>query len=189
MTRLLPRRAKTEAKQRIQQSLALEKDNVINSDFDYNFENIGFLNQGLVIKHSSLPNAGYGVFATRDYRKWDIVCEYSGQVAKWESSLTVASSTHTGDLNYDQVIHGWRYPLVTEKKNPGSMLNDAKDSIQTNCFLHLSDLSHDARQKYTCFENIGTKTTARLFIVAKRNIVSGSELFLCYGKKYWVKHG
>jgi hypothetical protein len=177
------RAAKIKCIEKLKQYYEQEKQDQETLD-GLSWDSFSFLNNGLELLPSLLPNAGRGVFCTRNFEKNDIICEYSGTVCKGLSK-DFRYRAKLGSLN---VIDGYRFLDNQTYINPGSMINDAKDIKGYNCYFYLSKEQSENRKKNTHFENKGFRTPLRLFVVASKDIAKGSELYLSYGKTYWDRY-
>jgi SET domain-containing protein len=124
--------------------------------------------EDLVVKKSTLPNAGKGLFITRDVKKGERICEYLGEVIT-EKEL---------DERAENDIYGYAFYISKKKcidayyvpEALARFANDAKGltrvkGITNNC-------------SYEVWKNRG-------WIVAEKNIKAGSELLVSYGNEYW----
>jgi len=149
---------------------------------EVDYKNMGFVNDGLEVKLSTLPNAGRGVFVTRDFLEDQIVCEYSGKVTSIYTFFQ--HFQYRAQLGKEYTILGNPHESI----NPGCLINDAKDATKTNCCLYFVPIPSAQLLQYARLNNTGRKVNCRLFVVAKKDISVGSELFLSYGKDYWNHH-
>jgi hypothetical protein len=114
---------------------------------------------GVMTKKSNIPGAGNGLFATKDFRRDEIIIPYRGEV-----------------LNKEQ--KEIRYPN-----------NDAEYlfQINKNTFIDatdpkMSNLSRYANHKP--FSTANAKLTTRGNIKSKKAIKAGEEIFVTYGKDF-----
>jgi uncharacterized protein len=128
---------------------------------------------GLFIAPSNIPDAGRGVFAARDFHRGDCITEYGGRL-----------------INRVQMLE-----MVAEKKNMWKLIvlvpedklfidgeMEIKDGLPAGAFLN------DARNSRV--ENVEFARDPedfRLWVVAKRFIKAGEELFVEYGRNYWFE--
>ena len=115
---------------------------------------------------SSIPNAGFGVFASVDFEDNDIITEYIGKKITNEKvlELTYGNQFHyIAQLDSKTCIDGKR--TVNNKTKLGSMINDIRIQTKTNCALF--------------------RIKSKLYIIATKKIKTNEEFFLNYGKKYW----
>lgn len=127
---------------------------------------MALLENQLVVKKSTLPKAGKGLFTTKDIKRGTKIVEYKGVIKTWKE-ITDAN-TFNGYVFYINRNH------VIDAKNfdagLAQLANDAK-GISRN----------DEIKNNSKYEQIGK----RVYIVATKNIPAGSEIFVGYGKEYW----
>jgi len=110
----------------------------------------------LRIDNSSIPNAGLGVFADEFIPKGSIVGEYVG-----------SSVDSDGDYTY--------------VKNNGKVIDAC---ILPRCYVAMMNDSIGSMYFYNC--RFVEDSTHRVFAIATENILEGNELFVSYGKDYWL---
>jgi uncharacterized protein len=124
--------------------------------------------EDLLVKKSTLPNTGKGLFTKKDIKKGERIIEYLGEIIT-EAEL---------DKRAENDIYGYAF-YVSKKKcidayyTPNELArfaNDAKglirvEGIKNNCC-------------YEIWKNRG-------WIKAERNIKAGEEIFVSYGPEYW----
>jgi hypothetical protein len=124
----------------------------------------------LLVKISTIPNAGYGLFAGyKGYKKGDIITEYSRQDIATPLKEAIKEANKTIKLVPDY----WKYAFMDEDiiYNPrvaydllGRYANDARGRLNN--------------AKFHC-------KNGNVFIVATRNITPFAEIFCDYGDIYW----
>jgi uncharacterized protein len=102
-------------------------------------------------------SAGLGLFATQDFKKGDLIIEYTGERIS-EAEAQRRGGKYLFELNDNWTIDG------KERKNTARYLNH---SCRPNCE---PELNEDETQ---------------IFIYAKRNIKAGEELTYNYGEYYF----
>ncbi|CAK4712881.1 hypothetical protein LEN26_006484 [Aphanomyces euteiches] len=120
---------------------------------------------GVEVKTSTLPNAGLGLFTTKQFHRNDIVCQYRGRI------LTTAEALHVEDKSYSMRLGNDVYV-------------DARESLDV-----LARYINDCRSRgvYNVeFEKLPELQVAN--VRALRDIPAGRELFANYGKWYWVAY-
>lgn len=129
---------------------------------------------GLEVKASTLKHAGNGCFTTKTFKKGEYVTEYDGQRIGWEDAKR---RRRLGIDAYIRTLYfGWIYidglcdPEAVKGKGGGSFVNDGKDCKINNLTWYLDDREGG---------------TPRMLLKASRNIQTGEELFVSYGKTYW----
>lgn len=119
---------------------------------------------GMVVKKSTIPNAGYGLFATRAFKKEEIIDLYEGRVIK---------SKREGD--------------ELEKKNLATYFMESRngdiiDSIETDsCYCRFANEPVLIKDINCYFDTKGPRVVC---MRAYRDIEPGEELFAHYGDCY-----
>ncbi|MCA9360356.1 SET domain-containing protein-lysine N-methyltransferase [Candidatus Nomurabacteria bacterium] len=111
-------------------------------------------NDAVKVKRSS---AGLGLFANQEFKKGDLVIEYTGETIT-EEEANIRGGRYLFELNNDWTIDG------KGRENVARYINH---SCRPNCYPELNE-----------------KET-RVFIYAKRKITPGEELTYDYGKAYF----
>lgn len=124
---------------------------------------------GLSVKPSSIPGAGNGLFAFRDFRPSSTVTRYSGE------ALTAAQveARYPGNTLAPYVLKVGRDRFVDGRatnSGPARYVNDCRraDRDAGHCPGNNAKLSRTGTVKF-----------------ASRPIPSGSEIFAPYGRQYW----
>ncbi len=121
-----------------------------------------------IIKKSTLPGTGKGLFTKKDIKKGVRIVEYLGEIVT-EAEL---------DRRAENDIYGYAFYISKKKcvdayytpKEIARYANDAKGitkvkGITNNCC-------------YVVYKQSG-------WIKAEKNILAGSEIFVAYGAEYW----
>ena len=120
----------------------------------------------LVIKNSTLPNAGKGLFTQSFIPAGTRIVEYKGRVTTWnEVKEKEADNAYIMYVNRNHVINALPY-----KKALARFANDAKGLGK------IRGLRNNA--VYATVKN-------RVYIKAIRDISAGEEILVDYGKSYW----
>jgi len=145
---------------------------------------------GVVSMKSSIvnpgENTGIGLFAGVDYDVGDVVTEYAGTVIK-ATGKTTAVDTHDAENHDGFVIRGFTSSSVS-LRCCGQMINDARDKKRNNA--ERMDISVACVQIADPNPNNGKlvkKMSSRMFIVARKPIAKGDEIYTPYGSDYWTK--
>lgn len=126
------------------------------------------MHSDLLVKKSTIPGSGKGLFTKRDIKKGERIIEYLGEIVT-EAEL---------DRRAENDIYGYAFYISKRKcidayYTPDELAryaNDAKGltkikGINNNCC-------------YVVYKNSG-------WIKAEKNIKAGAELFVSYGAEYW----
>lgn len=120
----------------------------------------------LVVKKSTLPGAGKGLFTTEFIAKESCIIEYKGTITTWkDANHDDGNNAYIFYVNRNHVIDACNHPLELAR-----YVNDAKGLQQTK------GLRNNARY---------VVEKKRIFIYALKDIPAGSEIFVGYGKEYW----
>ncbi len=122
----------------------------------------------LIIKTSQLPGSGKGLFTTTPIKKGEKVIEYLGEIIDWKEYEKRVERDEDGYLffiNKKNCIDAWNTPQHKARfANDAAGLGKVK-GLNNNC-------------NYVIEKN-------RCFIVAKKDIEAGAEIFVSYTKEYW----
>lgn len=138
---------------------------------------MALLDKHLVVKKSTLPNAGKGLFTKVEIPKGTRITEYKGKIMTWKD-VEAHVDDHIGYVFWfsnQYVIDAWK-----TKKGVAHYANDAKGLSKLKGAKNNSVYDTEKR---------------RCYIVATRDIPAGSEIFVDYGDEYWeairynIKHG
>jgi SET domain-containing protein len=124
------------------------------------------LEDQLVVKKSSIPGAGKGLFTKKPIRKGAKIVEYKGRISTWkEVDHQKGNNGYIFYVKRDHVIDASPY-----KKALARFANDARGISK------VQGITNNAEYK-----EYGLK----VFIVATKNISAGHEILVDYGKDYW----
>ena len=129
------------------------------------------LKDQLVVKKSTLPGAGKGLFTKKFIAKGTRIVEYKGRISTWKEV-----DHQKGDNGY--IFYVKRNHVInaaTYKKALARFANDARGIAK------VKGLGNNSEYK---------EYGLRVFIVAKKDIPAGSEILVDYGKDYWkvIRH-
>lgn len=130
--------------------------------------NIHFMVQqkDLVIKKSTLPGAGKGLFTRRFIPKGTRIAEYKGKITTWkEVQHDEGGNAYIYYVNRNHVIDAGR-----RKKSLARYANDA-GGLQ--------------KVKGITNNTVYTEEGLRVFLEAKKDIPAGGEILVSYGREYW----
>jgi hypothetical protein len=124
--------------------------------------------EDLIVKKSTIPGAGKGLFIKRDVKKGERIVEYLGEIISWKECDIRAERDEGGYVFYvsrKKCIDAYNTPEELAR-----FANDARgltkiDGVTNNC-------------QYQIYKNSG-------WITATKNIKAGSEIFVRYGAEYW----
>lgn len=127
---------------------------------------MAYLEKFLVIKNSTLPDAGKGLFTKKAIAAGTRITEYKGRVTTWKEVEDDHDNAYLFTVTDQHVIDARR-----ALKSFARYANDARGftrikGITNNC-IYVQDENN------------------RVFLEAKRDIAAGGEIFVSYGNDYW----
>ncbi len=127
-----------------------------------------FMDDFLFIKKSQIPNSGKGVYTKIKIEKEHIITEFSGE----KVSYTIGRARVILNQTHSILYLNTKYCLdsVADPNCIATFINDAKG---------LNKIPYKRNNVLLKLVN------GRCFVIAKRNIKAGEELFLWYGSTYW----
>lgn len=124
------------------------------------------LERHLVVKKSTLPHAGNGLFSRRAIKKGERIVEYRGRLERWsEVGHTDGYNPYLLRVNARLVINA-----LTYRKAPGRYANDALGISRKKGVVNNGEYRLEGR---------------RCFIYATRSIGKGDEILVSYGREFW----
>lgn len=128
---------------------------------------MALLDDHLVVKKSTLPGVGKGLFTNVSIEKGTRITEYKGRVMTWKE-VEAEVDDHIGYVFWfsnNHVIDAWK-----TKKGVAHFANDAKGIVRTPGVTNNAEYETE---------------NGRCYIVATKNIQAGAEIFVGYGAEYW----
>jgi SET domain-containing protein len=126
---------------------------------------MALLEKHLVVKRSTIPNAGKGLFTKIFIPKGTRIVEYKGRITTWKEMKDAWDNGYIYNINNGHVIDAKRTLSALAR-----YANDAKGVVRvkgiTNNCVYVND-------------------KLRAYIESVKDIPAGSEIFVDYGKEYW----
>lgn len=122
----------------------------------------------LKVKTSQLPNAGKGLFTDKLIKKGEKIIEYLGEIIDWkeyEKRVLEDKDGYLFFINKKRCIDAFSTP-----QHKARFANDAAGLSRVKGLKNNAD--------YEIFDD-------RCFIVARRDISAGEEIFVNYTREYW----
>ncbi len=127
---------------------------------------MALLEKHLIVKRSTIPQAGKGLFTKISIPKDTLIVEYKGKISSWK------------DANHDNGMNGYIYYI--NRKH----VIDAKNYIKA-----LARYANDGKGPYGVkgVKNNSdyVKQDDKVYIKSTKDISAGSEILVGYGKEYW----
>jgi len=126
---------------------------------------MALLEKQLVVKTSTLPGAGKGLFTKKMIPKGTRIVEYKGRITTWKEMKYAWENGYIYNVNNNHVIDA-----LPTKKALARYANDAAGLVRvkgiTNNCVYVND---------------GLK----VYIESVKDIPAGAEILVRYGKDYW----
>ncbi len=132
---------------------------------------MALLEKQLVVKRSTLPRAGKGLFTKKMIPKGTRIVEYKGKRTTWkEVNIDEGRNGYIYYINRNHVIDALPYPKALAR-----YANDAKGITRVKGIINNSQYVND---------------DMRVYIEAVKDIPAGGEILVQYGKEYWdvIRH-
>jgi SET domain-containing protein len=127
---------------------------------------MSLLEKQLVIKPSTIPGAGLGLFTTVFIPKGTRIIQYKGRITTWKDVLNGPEfNAYVYYITRNHVIDAMHF-----KKSMGRYANDATGVSKTKGISNNS--------KYVVEDK-------KVFMEAVKDIPAGGEILVSYGKEYW----
>ena len=127
---------------------------------------MALLEKQLVVKRSTIPRAGKGLFTKKIIAKGTVIVEYKGKISTWkDADHDDGRNAYIYYVNKHHVIDAKDYPNAM-----GRFANDSKGPYGMEGIKNNSQY---------------VKEGNGVFIKSLRVIPAGSEILVGYGKGYW----
>jgi uncharacterized protein len=126
---------------------------------------MALLEKQLVVKTSTIPGSGLGLFTKAFIPKGSRIVEYKGRITTWKDVKNDNNNGYIYTINNNHVIDA-----LTHKKALARYANDASGISRVKGITNNCDYVNDGLKAY---------------IESKKDIPAGAEIFVSYGKEYW----
>ena len=127
---------------------------------------MALLENQLVIKRSTIPASGKGLFTKKEIPKGSKIVEYKGKVSSWkEADHRNGENGYVYYIKRDHVVDALPF-----KNALARYANDAKGLSRVKGINNNSEYVEEGR---------------KVFIVSKKKIPKNGEILVGYGKEYW----
>jgi SET domain-containing protein len=124
------------------------------------------LSRQLVVKRSTIPGAGKGLFTKKPITKGTRIIEYTGKVTTWKEA------NHDDGRNM-YIYYVKRSHVIDASKHTKVLARYANDA---NGLVKIKGIRNNAEY---------VPDGLRVFVHASRDIPAGGEILVAYGKEYW----
>jgi SET domain-containing protein len=127
-----------------------------------------YLENHLIVKKSSIPNSGKGLFTKVDIEKDTVITEFTGE----KISHTVGAARTILKQSHSVLYLNQTYCVdsLTDKECVATFMNDANGPSKLPKLKNNTDLY---------------RLNGRIYVIATKDIKAGAELLLDYGPLYW----
>lgn len=126
---------------------------------------MALLEKHLVVKESTIPNSGKGLFTKEFIPKGTRIVEYKGRITTWKEVKNDSDNGYIYTINNNHVIDA-RLTL----KALARYANDARGLVRVKGITNNCVYANDGLKAY---------------IESVKDIPAGAEIFVAYGKEYW----
>lgn len=127
---------------------------------------MALLEKELVVKRSTIPKSGKGLFTKKPIPKGTPIVEYKGKISDWENA-------NHEDGNNPYIFYVNRNHVIDALKRLRALARYANDGLGLK------------RVKGVTNNSSYITKGKRVFIKATKDIPAGSEILVDYGKDYW----
>lgn len=132
---------------------------------------MALLEKQLVVKKSTIPGSGEGLFTKEFIPKGTCIVEYKGKVTTWK------------EVKHDQGTNGYIYfvnrnHVIDARRRKSALARYANDARGLS---KVKGIGNNAAY---------VEDHLRVYITATRDIPANSEILVAYGKEYWdiIRH-
>jgi SET domain-containing protein len=126
---------------------------------------MALLEKQLVVKRSTLPRAGKGLFTKKFIPKGTRIVEYKGRITTWKEVPKNGFNRYIFYVKKNHVIDAEQYKSAIAR-----YANDASGLMRNKGVTNNATYEQDG---------------LRIFITARKDIPARSEILVDYGKEYW----
>jgi SET domain-containing protein len=127
---------------------------------------MALLENQLVVKRSTIPGSGKGLFTKKEIPKNSKIVEYKGRVSSWkEADHRNGENGYVYYIKRDHVVDALPF-----KNALARYANDAKGLCRVKGINNNSEYVEEG---------------LKVFIVSRKKIPKNGEILVAYGKEYW----
>jgi len=134
---------------------------------------MALLEKQLIVKRSTIPNSGKGLFTKKFIPKGTRIVEYKGKPTTWkEVNIDEGRNGYIYYINRNNVIDAMPFPKYLAR-----YANDAQG------ISRVKGITNNSRY-------VAEMGTMRVYIEAVKDIPAEAEILVQYGKEYWdvIRH-
>ena len=132
---------------------------------------MALLEKKVIVKVSTLPNAGKGLFAKEFIPKGSRIVEYKGKITTWKE-------VDDNDGMNGYIYYVKRHHVIDASRHTGALARYANDA---RGLQRVKGITNNAEY---------TEDGLKVYIESKKDIPAGAEILVEYGKEYWnvIRH-
>lgn len=132
---------------------------------------MALLEKKIIVKISTLPNAGKGLFAKEFIPKGSRIVEYKGKITTWKE-------VDDNDGMNGYIYYVKRHHVIDASRHTGALARYANDA---RGLQRVKGITNNAEY---------TEDGLKVYIESKKDIPAGAEILVEYGKEYWnvIRH-
>ena len=132
---------------------------------------MALLEKKVVVKQSSLPAAGKGLFAREFIPKGSRIVEYKGEITTWKE-------LDSDDGNNGYIYYVKKDHVIDASRDAGALARYANDA---RGLQRVKGISNNAEY---------VEEGLKVYIESRKDIPAGAEILVEYGKGYWevIRH-
>lgn len=127
---------------------------------------MAFLEKSLVVKRSTIPDSGKGLFTKVFIPKGTRIVEYKGKISTWK------------EVDHDDGKNGYIYYINRNRVIDAS-------SFKKALARYANDAKGLKRIKGIYNNSVYEQNNGRVFIQSTKDIPAKSEILVQYGREYW----
>jgi SET domain-containing protein len=132
---------------------------------NHSIVSMAFLEKQLVVKESTIPGSGKGLFTKKFIPKGTRIVEYKGRITTWKEVKNDSDNGYIYTVNRTHVIDALPTPKALAR-----YANDARGLVKVKGITNNCTYTNEGLQAY---------------IESIKDIPAGAEIFVSYGKDYW----
>ena len=132
---------------------------------------MAFLENQLVVKRSTIPGSGKGLFTKKLIPKGSCIIEYKGKITTWKEVK------HNDGAN-GYIYYVKRHHVIDASRSANSLARYANDA---KGLRRVTGITNNAEY---------VEEGLKVYIESRKNIPAGTEILVEYGKDYWdvIRH-
>ena len=135
------------------------------------------------VKDSTIPNAGKGLFASKNIKKGQVVVYFHGKLIKNNNNNKISMDSNNIHFNDDTILQCSTDDIASNVKDPIEFIQTPRKLMESLTI---------EKTLYKCYPNTKINTQLKLidklhkaYLIATRDINKDDEIFCHHGFNYW----